>query len=170
MKAKHARICLRLADLSHHFLTLSPPTHTSKVSKQQALALTERSPFHHPTPTHTPPPPTHPHPTPVHPPHHADSGMSGKVTKQQALALTEKLKALSRSTAVGGLQPYRSTPATAAAAAGGRQGRRSPGGEASMTQEQLAEQRQMDREMEQVGWARRIMWRYPCLHHKSIAT
>jgi hypothetical protein len=78
------------------------------------------------------------------------------VSKQQALALTEKLKALSRSTAVGGLQPYRNAPApaaaaVAAAAVGGRQGRRSAAGEAGMTQEQLAEQREMDKELEQVG-------------------
>ncbi len=77
----------------------------------------------------------------------ADAGLSGKVSKQQALALTDKLKALSRSTAVGGLQPYRSHDA----AAGGMAPWHKDQGDAAMTAEQLQEQRELDTQMEQVG-------------------
>lgn len=98
----------------------------------------------------------------------ADSGLSGKVSKQQALALTEKLKALSRSTAAGGLQAYRDN-----AAAGGRgsraggqtvQQRQQPfNQDAAMTAEQLQEQREMDREREQVRGRQQRAVRLVCV-------
>lgn len=75
-------------------------------------------------------------------------GLSGKVSKQQALALTEKLKALSRSTAVGGLQPYRTHPAAGAGASSSTAHKPQP---ELMTAEQLQEQQEMDTEMEQVS-------------------
>lgn len=79
----------------------------------------------------------------------SDVGLSGKVSKQQALALTEKLKALSRSTAVGGLQPYRTHTAAAGAGAGSSTAHRLQ--PELMTAEQLQEQQEMDAEMEQVS-------------------
>jgi hypothetical protein len=76
--------------------------------------------------------------------------LSGKVSKQQALALTDKLKALSRSTAVGGLQPYRSHDGAAAAGAAPAHWQKAQG-DAAMTAEQVQEQRELDKQMEQVG-------------------
>lgn len=88
----------------------------------------------------------------------ADAGLSGKVSKQQALALTDKLKALSRSTAVGGLQPYRSHDGAAGAAPAHWQKAQ---GDAAMTAEQVQEQRELDKQMEQVGIACRRVCKTP---------
>jgi homoserine kinase len=74
------------------------------------------------------------------------AGLTGKAAKLGSRALTDKLKALSRSPAKGGLQPYRD-PDTQ-----GGVGQLSAAGRSHqvMTAEQLQEQEEMEAELEQV--------------------
>jgi hypothetical protein len=87
----------------------------------------------------------------------AESGLTGKAAKLRSKALTEQLKALSRSQARGGLQPYRnstvqagssSSSSSSSAFKGGWQQQQQQGG--GMTAEQLQEQAAMEAELEQV--------------------
>lgn len=73
------------------------------------------------------------------------------MSKQQALRLTEQLKSLSRSTAVGGLQPYRQHTAAPLAAGQPAGAAVQQGADDCMTDEQLQEQKEMDAKLEQVG-------------------
>jgi hypothetical protein len=73
-------------------------------------------------------------------------GLSGKVSKQQVLALTEKLRALDRSTAIGGLQPYGQSSSSGGLA----HWQQHTQSDVVMTAEQLQEQREMDEEYEKV--------------------
>jgi hypothetical protein len=73
-------------------------------------------------------------------------GLSGKVSKQQVVALTEKLKALGKSTVVGGLQPYGQSSSSGGLA----HWQQHTQGDAAMTAEQLQEQQEMDQEFEKV--------------------
>lgn len=95
-------------------------------------------------------------PLPCHTLGRADAGLTGRTAKLCTAALTDQLKALARSTARGGLQPYRDSGASTSSGSGGGLGPRPAAGAAaqgqqgSMTPEQLAEQEEMERELEQV--------------------
>jgi hypothetical protein len=81
--------------------------------------------------------------------------LTGKRAKLRSIALTEQLKALSRSQARGGLQPYRSSlqPGSSSSSSSvgpaGRQQQQQQGG-VGMTAEQLQEQAAMEAELEEV--------------------
>lgn len=82
----------------------------------------------------------------------AGAGLTGKHAKLRAIALTDKLKALSRSTAVGGLQPYRTPDAAIGQQQQQEEARRrlAAAADHAMTQEQLQEQREMEADLEKV--------------------
>jgi hypothetical protein len=77
----------------------------------------------------------------------AEAGLTGKAAKLRSKALTEQLKALSRSQARGGLQPYRHSSAAVGGAVHHQQQQQGGG---AMTAEQQREQAEMEAELEQV--------------------
>uniref|UniRef100_A0A383V6H0 Uncharacterized protein n=1 Tax=Tetradesmus obliquus TaxID=3088 RepID=A0A383V6H0_TETOB len=77
-----------------------------------------------------------------------EAGLTGKRAKLRSKALTEQLKALSRSQARGGLQPYRNS-AEQGSSLQQQQQQQQPGG--GMTAEQLQEQAEMEAELEQMA-------------------